>query len=173
MPEAALSRAGLRLRPAESGDAAALLAVYASTRQTELAHFGWTDGQQAAFLNFQSSAQEQHYRTVYPELERLVIERAGQLIGRLYRVQTPQYVRVVDLALVPQARGHGWGQLLLRNELDRAATRPVRLSVEKSNPAQRLYARLGFVVIGDEGLYLALERPPQAVGPGGAVAGVS
>jgi hypothetical protein len=36
----------------------------------------------------------------------------------------------------------------------------VTIHVEWLNPALRLYARLGFAVAEDKGVYLFLERPP-------------
>ena len=61
-------------------------------------------------------------------------------------------------------------QLLLfsdvHNDLDacralvaRAASRPVRIHVERENPARRLYERLGFECRAEEGVYLLMVRP--------------
>jgi predicted GNAT family acetyltransferase len=38
---------------------------------------------------------------------------------------------------------------------------PVRLHVVSSNPARRLYERLGFVQVGTAGAHLALEWRPK------------
>jgi imidazolonepropionase-like amidohydrolase len=43
-----------------------------------------------------------------------------------------------------------------------AAGLPVTIHVERENPALRLYARLGFRLAEDKGVYLFLERPPAA-----------
>jgi imidazolonepropionase-like amidohydrolase len=40
-----------------------------------------------------------------------------------------------------------------------AAAKPVTIHVERFNPALRLYARLGFVQIDDQGVHPLLERP--------------
>jgi predicted GNAT family acetyltransferase len=42
-----------------------------------------------------------------------------------------------------------------------AAGKPVRVHVERFNPAQRLYQRLGFALLREGPVYLLLERPPQ------------
>jgi hypothetical protein len=39
----------------------------------------------------------------------------------------------------------------------------VRTHVEKVNRARRLYERLGFSIVGDEGVYWALEWTPAHV----------
>ena len=41
-----------------------------------------------------------------------------------------------------------------------AAGKPVRIHVERFNPARRLYDRLGFHQTADEGVYLQLEWRP-------------
>ena len=53
---------------------------------------------------------------------------------------------MIDIALLPDHRGRGIGARLLRDVLHEAtaAGLPVRLSVERSNPARSLYERLGF-----------------------------
>ena len=46
------------------------------------------------------------------------------------------------------------------------AGKPVRLHVEQANPARRLYQRLGFEQIEDQGIYLLLEcKPAISAGP--------
>lgn len=59
----------------------------------------------------------------------------------------------VSIAVDPGARGRGVGEALLRELLRTARTRgvdAVSLSVEPSNPARRLYERLGFERVGPE-----------------------
>ena len=56
----------------------------------------------------------------------------------------------LSIAVLPEYRGRGVGTALLSRLLSEAAQRfeAVSLSVSESNPAQRLYERLGFVVFG-------------------------
>jgi predicted GNAT family acetyltransferase len=44
-----------------------------------------------------------------------------------------------------------------------AAGKPVRMHVERFNPARRLYGRLGFREIADKGVYLLLEWQPGSL----------
>lgn len=72
-------------------------------------------------------------------------------------------MHVIDVALLQAWRGHGIGSSLLGELLAEAsaAGRPVSLHVERENPAQCLYQRLGFRVLRDEGVYLRMDwRPP-------------
>jgi len=71
---------------------------------------------------------------------------------------------LVDVALLAEHRGRGVGGALMGALLAeaQAACRAVRLHVSRTNPAARLYERLGFVRKGGDEMYAAMEwRPPQ------------
>ena len=155
---------GTRLRPISDADLPFLERVYASTRTEELAQTDWDDGQKAAFLGFQFRAQHAHYTTHYAGAEFLVIERGGASVGRLYLHWRADDLRIVDIALLPDARGHGTGESLLRALLDAATARGhgVSIHVEQMNPAMRLYTRLGFRKAGEHGIYHLMEWRPDA-----------
>lgn len=157
----------LTLRPATPADRAFLLEVYASTRTEELAVVPWTDAQRAAFLEQQFTAQDSYWRTIRPDAAYDVIEEAGTPVGRLYVDRTPQEFRVVDIALIPAARGRGIGEGLLRGVLDEAgrAGRPVTIHVERGNRARALYERLGFLPAGSTGVHDLLECRPGRSDP--------
>ena len=59
----------------------------------------------------------------------------------------------LGIAVVEECRGRGIGTALLRHLLDHARSTPeqVSLSVSRDNPAVRLYRRLGFEIVGDDG----------------------
>jgi ribosomal protein S18 acetylase RimI-like enzyme len=150
--------AALSLRSADSNDEAFLHQLYASTRAEEIAAWGWDAAQQEAFLSLQFRAQQAHYDE-YPNVDHRIILSDGHRVGRLLVSRLEDEIRLVDMALLPEARGRGIGAALLRNLLAEAALagKPVRLHVEKSNPAGRLYQRLGFVTIGDQGTHYFME----------------
>jgi len=68
----------------------------------------------------------------------------------------------VDIAVLPPYRNAGIGTAILHDPLAEAAIaqKPVRIHVEKFNPALRLYERLGFVPIADKGVYVFMEWSP-------------
>ncbi len=100
----------MNLRLATAEDADFLRQVYASTRSDELALTDWSDGQKAQFCRMQFDAQDRHYREHYPGAEFCVIERYGEAIGRLYVDRREREIRIMDIALLPTARG-GVGDL--------------------------------------------------------------
>jgi ribosomal protein S18 acetylase RimI-like enzyme len=148
----------LTLRTASPADEAFLIAVHASTRQ-ELALVPWSKAQKDAFVRQQFDAQAFHYRTHFPDAHDHIVELEGRAVGRLYVARSEREIRVLDIALLPQFRGRGIGSALLRDLLADGAEsgRTVSLHVEPSNPALRLYERLGFELVETRGLYSLLE----------------
>jgi ribosomal protein S18 acetylase RimI-like enzyme len=157
-------RAGLAFRRSTEADLPFLSRLYASTRMEELAVTDWSEAQKAAFLDMQFQAQHAHYRKHYPEADWLVVERAGQDIGRLYVERWPSQHRIIDIAFLPNHRRKGYGTALLRDLIDEAslAGKSASIHVEKNNPARRLYVELGFVVVEDKGVYDLMACAPPA-----------
>jgi len=139
-----------------------MCALYASTREDELSQVDWPDAQKSAFLTMQFDAQHRYYREQFPAADYLVVERHGEAIGRIYLDRRADELRLIDIALIPEARNKGLGGALLRDLLDegQAASLPIRIHVESFNPAMRLYLRLGFKPIEDQGVYQLLEWQP-------------
>lgn len=146
LPIPAAAGIGISLRLMTDADLAFTAHVYASTRQEELAPTGWPQAMIDAFLAQQHAAQHAHYTTHYAGLARYAIQQDGVDIGRLYLHDGNSELRVVDIALLPEARGRGIGGALLTDVLAyaRAHGRLTSIHVEQNNPARRLYLRLGF-----------------------------
>ena len=154
---------GLTFRPIADADLPFLARVYASTRAEELAVTPLTDAQKAAFLEAQFQLQHAHYHKYYPQADWLVTMRAGEDIGRLYIERWPSQHRIIDISFLPEHRGKGAGEALLRDLMDEAAAcgKDVSIHVEKFNPAMRLYRRLGFTTEEDKGVYDLMRWTPQ------------
>lgn len=162
----AADAAGLVVRPAQESDRAFLVDLYAGSRAGELAAVPWTAQAKADFLLAQFEAQDAHYRAHYPNALFLIVEHGGQPIGRLYLERQARTHRLMDVILIPDSQGHGYGRALLADVLADAANAgmPVDLHVEKFNPALAWYQRLGFETIEDKGVYdLMIWLPPVAV----------
>jgi GNAT superfamily N-acetyltransferase len=146
---------GLNFRRIADADLPFLTRVYASTRTEELGITSMTDAQKTAFLDTQFHLQHAHYQKYYPQADWLLTMHAGEDIGRLYIERWPTQHRIIDIAFLPEHRGKGYGEALLRDLLDEAAScgKDVSIHVEKYNPAMRLYLRLGFTVEEDKGVH--------------------
>jgi ribosomal protein S18 acetylase RimI-like enzyme len=152
------------LRPATHADARTLLRIYASTREAELAAVPWDAAGKEAFLRMQFTAQDAQYRAAYPAARFDLIVRGEEVLGRLYVDRGERAWSVLDIALLPGHQRQGIGTRLLTGLLAQAAAagKPVRLHVAASNPARRLYERLGFAQVEDGAVYLLLEWRPGA-----------
>ena len=159
------------LRDAEPGDRAFFLALYASTREQELALAAWPDEVRDIFVRMQFEAQATDYARRHPASRCRVIELQGRPVGRLWLARTATALCVLDISLMPEARGHGIGGACLRQVIDDAAGLglAVELSVAVGNPARRLYERLGLRPAGEANVYQPMRRaPPEAQRRGSA-----
>lgn len=149
----------LTLRAVTPGDDPFLCQVYATTRSSELALVAWPDEQKASFVEMQFRAQAQHYREHYPNTTFDIILLDGRKAGRLYVSRWSDEIRIVDISLLPEYCGRGIGSWLLQQLQAEArdARKPLRIHVERFNPARQLYQRLGFREIEDKGVYLFME----------------
>jgi ribosomal protein S18 acetylase RimI-like enzyme len=155
-----MSQISVTLRPIRAGDEPYLFEIYASTRLQELAPLGWSAEQQAAFLAQQFHAQHQFYQANYAGADFQVILLDDRPIGRLYVARADDEIRIIDIALLAEYRNAGIGSRLLGDLLDEAdkSGKPVRIHVEKFNPALKLYQQLGFTIVEDRGIYWFMVR---------------
>lgn len=150
----------VRLRAAGPQDCEFLLRLYTSTREEEMAAWGWTAAQREAFLQMQFVARERFYDAAYPAAERQIILLREAPAGAMIVFRNSAEIRLVDIALLPEQRNRGTGAKLI-GELIREASGaglPLKLTVLRANPAARLYARLGFERTGEDAMYLHMER---------------
>jgi RimJ/RimL family protein N-acetyltransferase len=151
------------LRPVTDADRDLLVGVYAAAREEELSQVEWAEGQREAFIRMQFDAQDREYRRHNPEGSFDVVEVDGRPAGRLYVDRRPGDIRIVDISLLPEFRGAGVGGWLIGRLMEEAAAshRKVSIHVEIHNRAARLYARLGFAVAADLGVYRRMEWSPS------------
>lgn len=155
-----------QLRPLLPEDGDFIFRLYSSTRVEELRGLGWTVVQQEAFLRMQFNAQQQWYAATYSSAEKQIIEKDHQPIGRMIVQREAGTWRLLDISLLPEHRRQGIGGELIRNLINEcgAAGAALHLQVVNTNPAQRLYARLGFIKTGEDRIYTQMELRPQNTG---------
>ena len=154
-----------RLRPIEDDDWEFVFRVYASTREEELRQVPWSEAEKENFLRFQFHAQRTYYAEHYAAAEFSIVEHEGNPVGRLYIDRREDEIRLVDIALLPEARGRGVGGALMADVLAEGERKGllVRIHVESNNPAMRLYKRLGFEKIEERGVYWLMEWTPASL----------
>ena len=161
----ALAGKGFALRPENEADLPFLRRLYVSTRWEELAIVTqWSDAEKQAFLESQFAFQRHHYLTYYATTDCAILEQDGVPAGRLYIDRQDQTLLVVDISLLPEWRRRGIGTALLQEVIAEAREvgKTATISVEKFNPAQRLYRRLGFREVAEEGVHWVMECPAAA-----------
>jgi GNAT superfamily N-acetyltransferase len=145
----------LRLRPATSEDEPFLMNLFATTRADELALLNCDEHQKKAFIAMQFNAQSRQYVMSYPDAHNSIILWNDAPIGRLLLDRGECEFTLVDVALLPTHRGAGIGTHLIEDLLLEAAAagKPVKLNVWYSNPAKKLYQRMGFSAANGDGVY--------------------
>ena len=142
---------GCSLRPAARGDEAFLFELHrAALSEYVDSTWGWDDDWQRA-----------HFAAHYAPARNALIVRTGHdgsVIGRVSLTRHWQKIFLRDIELIAAERNRGIGSAVVDAVLTlaRESHRPVELLVLNCNPARRLYARLGFAVIADDGSRLRM-----------------
>jgi ribosomal protein S18 acetylase RimI-like enzyme len=160
----------VRLRPERDDDRDFRYRLFCDSRQPQFALLLPPPAYQQVMAH-QFNAQTVSYRGEFPRARFDIIELAGRPIGRIVVDRPGTMLHIVDQAIIPELRNRGIGSAIMRALMDEAAAAglPVRLKVASaSDPAMRLYLRLGFVPIDDVPLYIELEWTSPAPGPAAA-----
>jgi ribosomal protein S18 acetylase RimI-like enzyme len=158
-----LSRvSGFELRAATSEDEPFLYELVTGAMAERLAASAWEPAMRDTLLRMQYDACRRGYAERFPEAEHSIIVIQGQPAGHIIVARSAEEIRIVDMIIAPQSRGRGVGGAVLKAYLEGAsrAGRRVRLQVALTNPAVRLYQRLGFEPAGGDEVNLELERRP-------------
>lgn len=152
----------IQLRAVEEKDTAFIEAVYRTTREAELNLTNWSEYQKSAFISMQSTAQLTEYKTKFPGARFQVIIYNKKDAGRFYTCESENEIRLLDITILPEFTGQGIGTNLLHRLIQRSnkVQKKISLHVIASNPALKLYQRLGFVQIKKDGFRYYMEREP-------------
>jgi GNAT superfamily N-acetyltransferase len=160
MPEDTTERTlPVALRAVTADDEAFLLNIYSIVRADELAQVPWTDAQREAFIKMQFDAQQDHYRAHNPDATHDLILLDAQPIGRLYVARRAKEIRILDITILPEHRDRGIGTSLIKGLMEEAgiAGKPLTIYVESFNPSHKLFDRLGFSMMEEDGILHLLE----------------
>jgi ribosomal protein S18 acetylase RimI-like enzyme len=108
-------------------------------------------------------SEEEHLRRVLTHFENAeIVTHGSEPAGLLKVVRDVQVWELMQIQLSPSLQGQGFGTKLLKQLVDeaQAAHAELRLNVLKTNPARRLYERLGFTVVAEKAHAFEMQRPP-------------
>jgi RimJ/RimL family protein N-acetyltransferase len=159
----------MSLRIVAPADMSFQLQLNAEERGAAYAGLGLPDALVEKLLAAHLKAQSDDFRAQYPRAEHLIVSRHGEAIGRLsLTLEVNDFglcLRLIDILLVQEQRGQGFGRDILCGIIDSARamrlTR-VNLSVFAANErAIRLFKKVGFRLQGgaDESLNFAMIYP--------------
>ncbi|MBD9362477.1 GNAT family N-acetyltransferase [Methylomonas fluvii] len=138
----------LALRPALEEDEAFIQLLYSLSRD-DLRLMPGDSHFVESLIAMQYRAQRQSYSASYPRAYHLIVEKQGQQIGRILVDFSQDRMHLIDINLMPEARGQGSGTAAIKALQGAAAKAGSRLTLSTyhSNPgAKRLYLTLGFKV---------------------------
>lgn len=163
MTDIKINREEVTFRPITPEDESFLLELYATTREHEMSMVDWSDKQKADFISMQFNAQHNHYQKAFSKASYNLILLKDTAIGRLYLDKGEHDFLIIDIALFPAYCNRGLGSTLLQEILAEAKTlnMPVKIHVEKYNPALTLYRRLGFTELENKDPYYLMEWRPD------------
>ncbi|PIJ95925.1 N-acetyltransferase [Lysinibacillus sphaericus] len=148
----------VQTRNVVSQDDAFLYELYISTRKNEFSMLALDEQQLHALLLIQYEAQKRFYQQNFPQAKHEIIFHEGLEIGRMMTECKSGNIHLIDISLLPDFRGKGYGTKLLKQLQNSAASQnlSVTLHVWHGNPARRLYERCGFYVTEDISPYIAM-----------------
>ncbi|MCG6204087.1 GNAT family N-acetyltransferase [Rhodopseudomonas sp. HC1] len=181
-----LAAPGLTVRPMVAADDDFSRRLSATLLRAAFVNLMLPEPQLDALLALQFQAQQTGYRQCFPQGESFVIAEAGQAVGRVIVAierleansgeeaepsgcpsgsQSREALRVVDIALLPEAQCRGIGREVMTGLVIAARSLSLQgltLSVAASNDrAREFYVRLGFVALGGEAFLQMMKPLPQ------------
>jgi ribosomal protein S18 acetylase RimI-like enzyme len=151
----------ITLRPICDSDQAFLYRLFCSTRAQSLETSRVPAAQAQLLLRTQFAGQLKQYREHYPAADFDIVLNEGATVGSLYALRGPDTFVLIDIALLPEYRGSGIGTHLVKALIAEAGAlkKPLHAHVLKTNRAWRLWERLGFEVINDDGVHFQIRVP--------------
>lgn len=113
------------------------------------------------YIEFDLYWQDQAFDETWAWREQLIVRQGAAWLGFVSLSADPRALYIRELHLIESCRGQGVGSAVLDQVQDIARARHlplVRLTVFKTNRAQVLYRRKGFVQVGQDECFYRMER---------------
>lgn len=152
----------LKVRPSRPEDEPDIRRLFSETEVERLCMRHWGEADRERIIEFQYQARQRHYLDLDLDQKECVIEVDGEFCGRFVLIQDAKELKIADIAILPRWKGMGIGGAIIESIKQEATQtkRPIRLMVERLNPALDLYRKLGFYQTDDLQTHLMLEWKP-------------
>lgn len=151
------------LRPTLPADREFVYALFCALKIDELQAWNWDEAMRAMLLGGQFAAHERHFQTNFPNAGDSLIVVEDIPVGRLIVLREGEKLHLGDISLLPEYRGRGIGSRVI-GDLQAEASRlgsPLQLLCAQTNPALRLYQRLGFVASSHNATHFLMTWHPS------------
>ena len=155
----------IKLRPTCAADEPFLYGLFCNTQSDQFASLDLPADQQEQLLKMQFGAQQQQYRNQFPDADFDVILDDAEPIGNLYALRGPESYVLIDISLLKEHRNSGIGAVLVGALIARAhgAGESLHAHVLKQSRAWRLWQRMGFELVDDDGVYFSIANPTATI----------
>ncbi len=158
----------LKMRPADPDDEPFLRALRAEIDSERLLLHTWQENQssdQKKLLDLQFRAHAKHHREADWDKKDVIIEVDGTPVGRFILMQDAHEIVLADIGIARAFRGRGIAHAVLDGIKSEAfqSKRPIRLHVDRHNPALRFYLSQGFRTISSDELNHLMEWTPTSM----------
>ena len=154
----------ITLRHTHADDRAFMFTVFTATRAERFNGAALAPPQLQHLLEMQFNAQQSQYRAQFPGANFSLVLSDDKPIGYFYVDRSGKRFTLIDIALLPELTGKGVGSqlvtALIKEALEKGKT--ISAHVDKcNNQAWQLWQRLGFQIVGDDGVYFEIEYRPD------------
>jgi GNAT superfamily N-acetyltransferase len=118
-------------------------------------------------LASQFEGHAKHFKDANWDRSDCLIEVDGEPVGRFIVMQNGEEIRLADIVVAGEHRGKGIGRAVIEGTQGECiqSKRPLRLHVEKFNPALQFYQQMGFRLLEDRETHFFMEwTPPDLLG---------
>jgi len=158
-------RSLITLRPTCADDEAFLYRLFCCAQSGQFASLDMPANQKDQLMQLQFQAKQQQYRSQFPDADFDLVLDDDEPIGNLCALRGPESYVLIDITLLPERRNSGIGTALVGALVSDAlaAKQNLHAHVLKQNPAWRLWQRMGFRSLDDDGVYLTIEIPATTI----------
>jgi ribosomal protein S18 acetylase RimI-like enzyme len=148
-----------RLKPATAADKDFIRHLFKIARADDFACVGLPAPALDTLIEQQFLAQRRGYAARFPNAVSLIVMHRDEPVGRFILDACDRRWHIIDIVLLPSARGQGIGSDLIDAAAQADGASELHLSVLFTNlAARRLYGRLGFVATSGDDSHIAMVR---------------